>query len=47
MAKIVFTKGDQVKRIRETSVAQIAAVEAAGWVKETAETPKGKGAKNG
>lgn len=46
MAKIVFTKDDQIKRIRETSVAQIAAVEAAGWAKETVATPKVKGAKN-
>ena len=40
MAKITFIKGSQIKKIRETSVAQIAAVEADGWKKETAEAPK-------
>lgn len=48
MAKIVFTKDEQVKRIRETSVAQIAILEEAGWVKETADKPKiRKGSDNG
>lgn len=48
MAKIVFTKDNQVKRIRETSVAQIAILEEAGWIKGTVEAPKTrKGSDNG